>query len=280
MSGLVTIEALKAPQRLHAVIDAIGESDFEQELLGFLNQTFGAEHCAVFGLDGARPSEMSAVSLDGTDTAHRRASLYLTTELWRRDPTMDAARDPLDSDQPKLIRLDIGALEDRELRDTIYSRMGERLLLCGRSLVGRIGLSIVRSEHQALPTRNLPELQDLGALLLSILGKHASASWHRRKLLLALTSLEEIETWVAASPERFPHREVQVCARMLYGVSSIGIALELGISEETVLTYRKRIYHRLSIGTQRELLIWYVSRWSKGAVDPVLAPVPQRLVRQ
>jgi hypothetical protein len=48
----------------------------------------------------------------------------------------------------------------------------------------------------------------------------------------------------------------------LFGISSAGIALDLGIGEETVMPYRKRAYMRLSIATQRELLLWYVSEWS------------------
>ena len=59
-----------------------------------------------------------------------------------------------------------------------------------------------------------------------------------------------------------PRREVEVTARILYGPSSIGIALDLGVSEETVKTYRKRAYHRLGIGSERELLTWYLARWS------------------
>src|SRR5690606_16731246 len=61
---------------------------------------------------------------------------------------------------------------------------------------------------------------------------------------------------------RFPKREVEVCARILHGMSSIGIALDLGVSEETVRTYRKRSYQRLQIASERELLVWYLDLWS------------------
>jgi DNA-binding CsgD family transcriptional regulator len=108
---------------------------------------------------------------------------------------------------------------------------------------------------------------------LSILGKHASALWQRGLLLESLSSLEAIERCVATAPSALPRREAQVCSRILYGISSLGISLELGVSEETVMTYRKRVYHRLGIATQRELLMWYVSLWSVGTTMPRRIPV-------
>ena len=51
-----------------------------------------------------------------------------------------------------------------------------------------------------------------------------------------------------------PRRELQVCTLIASGTSSEGIALELGVSLNTVLTYRKRAYVRLGISSQNELL--------------------------
>ena len=65
-------------------------------------------------------------------------------------------------------------------------------------------------------------------------------------------------------------REAEVCAGVLYGMTSMGIALELGISEESAMTYRKRSYNRLKIGSQRELLLWYLDRWSRDRMGSAL----------
>nr|WP_314434132.1 helix-turn-helix transcriptional regulator [uncultured Brevundimonas sp.] len=268
----VSIRPLTGPTKLQSLIDAIGEQEFELELLSLLNETCGAEHCAIFGLDGSAPRELAAASLDGTNTAHVCATQYLQTQSWRRDPTMGAARKQGLNDTPSLIHLNIGQLEDQELRDVIYARMSERLLLCGPSAAGRVALSILKSGNGSLfESSGVMDLERFATVLLPILGKHATATWQRSRLLLALTSLEEIESCVLACADKFPRRESQVCARIIYGMSSTGIAIELGISEETVMTYRKRIYQRLGIATQRELLIWYVSQWAKA---PRLASLP------
>ena len=77
--------------------------------------------------------------------------------------------------------------------------------------------------------------------------------------------------WATASrlrsPERLPRREVEVCALILFGVSTMGIASRLNIGEETVKTYRKRAYQRLGKATQRELLNWYIERWGQRSVS-------------
>ncbi|NPC58169.1 LuxR family transcriptional regulator [Caenimonas soli] len=59
-----------------------------------------------------------------------------------------------------------------------------------------------------------------------------------------------------------PRRELEVCSRILYGMSSAGIAIDLDLCETTVKTYRKRAYQRLSIGCERELITWYLRTWN------------------
>ena len=60
-----------------------------------------------------------------------------------------------------------------------------------------------------------------------------------------------------------PPREVEVCARVLFGLTSAGIAVDLYLCENTVKTYRKRAYHRLAVGSERELISWYLRMWAR-----------------
>ena len=54
-------------------------------------------------------------------------------------------------------------------------------------------------------------------------------------------------------------------------MTSPGIALDLNIGEESAMTYRKRAYHRLNIGSQRELLLWFLRQWSQQRGTAALA---------
>ncbi|VVO58455.1 hypothetical protein PS900_00671 [Pseudomonas fluorescens] len=267
MSDTISISTAAAPSRLGVLIDAVGEREFEVELLSLLHETSGAEHCTVFCLDDDVPRGFGAVSLDGSNTARANATRYLQRQFWRRDPTMEVARQQTRLTHMSLIRRRIRSIEDPELREQIYAQMGERLLICGPSAAGGIALSMLKPGHDAMfDAAGVLEMQRLASLLLPIVGKHISASWQRRNILLALTSITEIEDCIAQAAQKFPSRERQVCSRIIYGMFTTGIALELGISEETVTTYRKRLYQRLGIATQRELLIWYVTQWTSGEV--------------
>lgn len=251
---------------LPAVIDAIGEERFGQRLLSFLAETCGAEHCAVFQFVNDSPTGVVAASIDGTDTARRQSDIYIDRQMWKSDPLISEAKRLAGAIQPSLMRLDINSLPDSDLRNVVYgeAHIRERIFLCGGLSGSPVGLSLLRSEDKgAFSLEEVLRLAEVGGTLLSILAKHAGLIWHRPDLSVALTTLEEIESCIATAPEALPRREAEVCARILYGISTLGISLDLNIGEETVMTYRKRAYQRLGIGCQRELLLWYVALWSR-----------------
>jgi DNA-binding CsgD family transcriptional regulator len=261
-------------ERLPKIIDAIGDVSFGSTLLSLLRDEYGADHCAIFLLSGRAPQEIASCSFDGSDTAHRRTIQYLQTDLWRRDPTMSEAWSSVDS-TPRVSKLDVSSLADRELRACIYPQVAQRLLLCGATAAGTVALSIVKSEAGApLAADTASDIERSAPVLLSILGKHVNIMAQKANLYGALTSLPCIESVIMAAPEAFPRREAQVCARILYGIYTPGIALELGICEETVATYRKRIYIRLGLTTQRDLLLWYVRRWSEFTANEQCTAAP------
>ena len=164
---------------------------------------------------------------------------------------------------PALIHVDFSGMDYTDLRPRVYPDVRDRVLLCGRSTSGAFGLSVLRSDpHSPFGDDGLRRLGDSADLLMAVLGKHADLCETRPNVAQALTALSEIETCIVTMSQ-LPRREAEVCARILYGLSSVGIALDLSVSEETVKTYRKRAYQRLAIGSERELLTWYLARWSR-----------------
>lgn len=250
---------------LPGLIDAIGSRDFGPRLVSILNGICGAEHCSLLLFRGDSPVEVGAFSLDGTDTAHRQIGHYLENQYWRVDPRVVAARLNQSSDI-SMLKLDISSLPKDAMRTLIYDqqRMSESLLLFDRDQDVSAALSILRSDRSGVfRAGELASLSSIAETLLVILRKHAGVTLQYTGLTFALTSLKEIEACLSAAPEKFPTREAEVCARILYGISTAGIALDLGIGEQTVMTYRKRAYERLGIACQRELLLWYLALWNE-----------------
>ena len=122
---------------------------------------------------------------------------------------------------------------------------------------------MLRSSHAGpFTSSDINGVHSIAGTIFALLAKHISITWDGPNVSVALTSLDEITACVAACASSLPRREAEVCSRIVYGLSTVGISLELNISEETVMTYRKRAYQRLGIATQRELLLWYLELWS------------------
>lgn len=165
--------------------------------------------------------------------------------------------------QPSIIHVDFSDDGYAAVRSSVFHDVRDRLLLCGHGLNADFRLSIVRSDpHAPFAGEAIEKVVHSAQLLMAALGKHADIRETRPNVAQALTALEEIETCIVAT-SALPRREAEVSARILYGLSSVGIALDLSVSEETVKTYRKRAYQRLAIGSERELLTWYLARWSR-----------------
>ncbi|MEM7283725.1 MAG: helix-turn-helix transcriptional regulator, partial [Pseudomonadota bacterium] len=67
------------------------------------------------------------------------------------------------------------------------------------------------------------------------------------------SQIEDLEHRLAMINDGLTDRERQVCARIVLGMTSDGIAADLGVGSQTVLTYRKRAYARLDISSQNAL---------------------------
>jgi DNA-binding CsgD family transcriptional regulator len=257
------LAATRFPIGIPDIIETIGREAFGPRLLAFLHEICGADHCAIFELGDDSLRELESASLDGTQTAHRQASLYTGRQYWRRDPTLLEAQCRLVEHQPSIVRVEIDSLADAAFRTAIYPQISERLVICGQRSDSAFGLSILRATgHGSFTDSQIDHLRNVAELLVSVLSKHADIVAARGSLARALTSLADIESCLSGAAE-LTKREIEVCSRILYGLSSIGIALDLGIGEESVKTYRKRAYQRLGIGSPRELLMWYLGLWSK-----------------
>jgi DNA-binding CsgD family transcriptional regulator len=254
-----------ARRSLADALTATGTQRFGASLLNHLQEACGADYCAVFRLEPDAPSEFVTGSHDGSDTAHARVSAYLAREIWSQDPTMVYARTKLPRGQTALMRMNVSHLRDDAVRETIWPRIRDRVVIAGGSRRGAYTMSILREGRGEFSATEIARVGASAELLISMLEKHAdlTAAPPQPEMTGVITQLPRIEACLAdASP--LTRREAEVCARILYGLSTTGIALDLGIGIETVKTFRKLAYRRLGIGSERELLTWYLGlqqRW-------------------
>lgn len=264
-------ERPSAPQSPEAslahLVDCIGNDSFGPALAGYLHSLCGADHFAAFRLGRNELREVVACCVQPEHTARDRVESYVKQGLWKNDPAMTEAHRCIEGAAPAIIHVDFSDHGYDDLRPRVYPHVRDRILLCGRSANGAFGLSVLRADpHSPFAHEAIEKLGQAAELLVAMLAKHADVCQSRPNVAQSLTTLPEIENCIVATSD-LPRREAEVCARILYGLSSVGIALDLSVSEETVKTYRKRAYQRLSIGSERELLTWYLARWSRWSAE-------------
>ncbi len=249
------------------LVDAIGGDAFGPALAHYLHGLCGADHFAAFRLGRDELREVAACCVQPEHTARDRVESYVKQGLWKNDPAMTEAQRCVGGLSPTIIHIDFSDRGYIDLRPRVYPHVRDRILLCGRATGGAYGLSVLRADpHSPFGDEGIRQLGESAAVLVAMLGKHAQMCQSRPNVAHALSKLPDIEACIVAK-SALPRREAEVCARILYGLSSVGIALDLSVSEETVKTYRKRAYQRLNIGSERELLTWYLARWSRWSAE-------------
>jgi DNA-binding CsgD family transcriptional regulator len=249
------------------LVDGMGNDRFGPALASYLHSLCGADHFAAFRLGRDELREVAACCVQPERTARDRVESYVKQGLWKHDPAMTEAQRCVEGAAAAIIHVDFSDHGYDDLRPRVYPHVRDRILLCGRGANGAFGLSVLRADsHAPFAHEAIEKLGQAAELLVAMLAKHADVCQSRPNVAQALTTLPEIESCIVATSP-LPRREAEVCARILYGLSSVGIALDLTVSEETVKTYRKRAYQRLVIGSERELLTWYLARWSRWSAE-------------
>lgn len=241
------------------VVEVIGDRDFAERVLSSLDAAAGAGFCAFHRLSGYELVEVAAAgTLPNQDQAAWRK--HLMHHVKRHMMSAGAA-----------VRTERIPIASGERGQGAAAEGGETILISMRRDRETICLVVVPTPGRApVAEDTIDWLRGAAWLLLAAASKHAALTLEKPDLAPALTSLEEIEACLTCAAD-LSRRESEVCARILYGLSSYGIALDLGIGKESVMTYRKRAYNRLGIASQRELLIWYLAAWSKQGNAPLPA---------
>jgi DNA-binding CsgD family transcriptional regulator len=244
-------------QHMIALIKALGTDPFEDEALHFLSGIAGVEHYSIYRVRCAKPEFLGGASksgehparLTGANQRYQRTYAELLRAVDETDAGIRLVHDPIDSeDDPGLT----GALRHYNIVD--------RVMLCGQAEGDFYAATMMRSQAAGMfGGDELAVLTANAELIIAICAKHASIHWDRPRGVKIFQSVEVIEATLREAKWGISVRELQVSARILFGISALGIGIDLGLGEDTVATYRKRLYARLSIGSRHELMQKYLA---------------------
>ena len=243
-------------------IDHLGTEGFSGAAISALDEFAGVEHCSVFSLGSDAVKLVAAGSICGNGAAQTMGSLYVNGDFWRVDPTINRAKDACGEEHSVALHLSPIELPNERMRRLIFlnQEICDRVFLCGQREGQWYGFSMLRTRTRgSFEPSALKRIRSIGDALLSLVAKHDRlAGCGSAAAGNFFKSVPEIEARLNDLVPGLSRRETEVCARILRGVSTPGIAVDLNLREHTVVTYRKRAYRRLAIGTRFELMQMYL----------------------
>ncbi len=243
---------------LSGVIGAMGGHGFAQAALASVNDAVNAASWSVYRVWKDRAPLLHLSGAHGVRDTTRDCFQVYHDGLYRGDRTFDAARrDRL------MLRLSARDIPNPEHRDAIYKRHGvsERLSIAEPQADGSVlAVNLYHHEHQgAFAEGELENFEHLASGLLASVRRHIELIDTREPAAPApRPDAAQLRAALLRRHPEMPARELDVCARLLQGLSYDGIAADLALSVATVKTYRRRAFERMGLHFKSELFAAFV----------------------
>lgn len=236
-------------QLLAGLIHQLGQPRFRSALLETLQPLVPAASFSVYRT-GHRsvPQLFLSGSLGVPDTTRDCWQAYLSGP-YRSDRTLIA--EAQSEEQPLLCHLTAQEVPAQH-RARVYEAHGvaERVSVVQAREDGLFAVNFYRHQHQApFSDAQVADFEALAPALLALARKHVALEGGEASPAQRLQALQP-----ALTP-----RELDVCVRLLRGMTYDGIAADLGLSVPSVKTYRNRAFDRLGIHFRNELFALVLS---------------------
>lgn len=244
---------LNAWDLLGSAVSSIGDREFGTNMLACLNQVTPVDFWSVYRVSaGKLPQMFISGSLNGPDVSGDCFERY-QKGLYKCDQTFDAARQIACNGLNAMTRWNEGEIPGPH-RDQIYRRhdIEERLSVVKADENSLLAINMYRYNRTGgYKAHHVDALHQMAPFLLNCVGKHLQFT-DRMRTLPEKTTTGIRKRLSRVCPE-MTNRELDVCERLLKGVTYEGIALDLGVSLTTVKTYRARAFDRLGIHFRNQL---------------------------
>lgn len=243
---------------LTELVHGLGRPDFAQLALAQLRRLVPAASWSVYRT-GARPALLMSASAGVPDRTANCWQAYLSGPHLSDRSLQPQAR----LTQPDgLLVCHVAASEVQpEHRARVYEPhgMAERIsVVRAEAGGGLLAVNLYRHVHQlAFRDAELQAFGDLASALLALTEKQLLLVQAGRQALASQPASPR-QRLLARCPSLTP-RELDVCERVLLGLSHDGIAADLGLAVPTVKTYRNRAFQRLGIHFRSQLYAQFMA---------------------
>jgi DNA-binding CsgD family transcriptional regulator len=235
------------------LIEVVGTPRFETEMFQAARAATNCDHMTAYAISGNAPPRLLLAANTGPAPVARSLAKKYVSQYWKLDPTNKAVSACNGRSDIAVRIFPEEDIDDQSYRYECFTavQMMERFTLVRHHGTDAFRIHFLSScRNGRFTPSDVNHIVSSADLLVSLLKKHdatgTSASEESTPQLF-LNRLRLVEPSI-------PDREAQVCTAIMLGMTSEAIALKLGISVNTVLTYRKRAYGRLNISCQNELM--------------------------
>jgi DNA-binding CsgD family transcriptional regulator len=244
--------------QFRSLVDSLGTRHFGRSFFAFLRTFIDIDDCTVFVLPrDDNPMWLIAEGKNNRAVAARQAAEQYVSDFYPRDPNIDTLRDALCGRATALRFVHRDSIRDSDYRARFYDEIDirEKVAVLTRFDGGHLYSNFYRSaSHEHFDDAQIAVVRQISRLTLSCLKKHLKFIGRLPKGRDRESKLRAVYRLLTKREgARLTEREADVCARIILGMSTTGIALDLRISDNTVATLRKRAYDRLGISSQNEL---------------------------
>ena len=232
----------------------LGSIEFSTKLLERLNLFINLNHLSLVHFEEKdRITYTFSASDKQVNITKTMQQMYLSI-FYRLDPNKHFLDHFDDGNDILIRRLQPEDIEDEEYRKLWYNKMGivDRLSILTKADKGLYCLNLFRTQHR-FSDNDISTLKELGPILSALTIRHTRLSGSLSSFMTRNAQINNLSARLASIDSKLTKREKEVCSRILLGMSSEGIALDLGVKVQSILTYRKRAYARLNITSQNEL---------------------------
>lgn len=251
----------KSPSKrqIASLIGALHTDQFEAVTLDLLQDFTGTEHYSIYRVRGDKAEFLGGASKRGEHPARLTG---VSQRFHRSYAELLRAQQLCKAGEPAIVlHTPIDSTEDDGLKAALlHYHIVDRMMLCGCIENDLLAITLLRSEQSGkFDPEQIAQIEANADLLIAMCAKHAALHWDRPRGVKIFESVDTIEATIKAAGWGLSVRELQVSARILFGISALGISIDLGLGEDTIATYRKRLYARLSIGSRHELMQKYLA---------------------
>ncbi|MBL4802226.1 MAG: helix-turn-helix transcriptional regulator [Emcibacter sp.] len=249
---------------------SVGGDNFLPQLTGMTADILYSDHITLFVFDhDFVPHFIGGTSREDGAITSKLSHIYESSTYYEHDPNLKwVGQGDKGTNIPLLQQLHAKDISNTSYRKNIYEDNGllDRLSLIDHEKSRWFILNFYRNvENEYFSEKDIGHLQQEATLIAAFVKRHMSFSsafdWDAE----AIPAIDRLEKLVVGLGNGLSKREVQVCARVMQGMTREAVSLDLGLKQPTIATFMRRAYAKLNISSLNELFSLCLAQSGRGS---------------